>query len=61
MDLLFPADSPGGTMICADISIAEDDLTEGDETFLLFLSLPADSSNLGVVLGNDITTVTING
>ena len=55
--LEFPAGSPEGTTRCLNITINEDTLIEGNETFSVMLTLI--STELGVTMGNSITTVTI--
>ena len=51
--LTFPAESTD--MQCADITITDDDVFEGDETFTLTI----DVTTPGVTEGNNTTTVTI--
>ena len=53
--LEFPAESDDGATQCIDVSIMEDTVFEGDETFTVTLS----STNPRVMLENDETTVTI--
>ena len=55
--LEFPAGSPEGTARCSNITINEDTLVEGSETFSVMLTLI--SMELGVTMGNSVTTVTI--
>ena len=51
--LIFPAESTD--MQCADITITDDDVFEGDETFTVTI----DVTTPGVKEGNNMTTVTI--
>ena len=51
--LTFPAESTD--MQCASITITDDDVFEGDETFTVTI----DVTTPGVMEGNNITTVTI--
>ena len=51
--LTFPAESTD--MQCADITITDDDVFEGDETFTVTI----DVTTPGVMQGNNMTTVTI--
>ena len=53
----FPAMSNDGDTLCLTIDIFEDRLVEGDENFLVKMSL--DSIDQGVVLGDSETVVTI--
>ena len=51
--LTFPAESTD--MQCADITITDDDVFEGDETFTVTI----DVATFDVMEGNTMTTVTI--
>ena len=53
--ITIPADSSGEH--CANISITNDDLFEGDETFTVTLAVTNPSS--GVTLDNNMTEITI--
>ena len=54
MDLVFTAGSSYG---CMDVAIYDDSLFEGNETFTVTLTLNQPSYT--VVLGNNMTTITI--
>ena len=53
--LTFPTGSVAGDMQCVNISIVDDFLFEGDETFTVSLTV----TTPGVMEGNTSTTVTI--
>ena len=57
MTLTFPAGSTDGDMIqCIDVSIEDDTVLEGEETFTVTLTTP----ETYMMLGNDQTEVTIS-
>ena len=53
--LVFVSQSTNSATRCADISITDDDVFEGDQTFIVTLTTPDTS----VVLGSTDTVVTI--
>ena len=53
--LTFPTGSVAGDMLCVNISIVNDVLFEGDETFTVLLTV----NTAGVSEGNAVTIVTI--
>ena len=53
--LTFNATSPDGDMRCTNITIDDDTLIEGDETFTVDLTVTTPD----VMMGNAMTTVTI--
>ena len=54
MNLTFPISSMDTDTECLNITIMEDTLVEGEETFTVTLT-----TGLGVTTGTDVTTVTI--
>ena len=53
--LMFPAGSANTTVQCVNITITDDDIFEGDETFTVGLTV----NTSGVMEGNTITAITI--
>jgi hypothetical protein len=51
----FTSGSPDGATKCVDIRILDDDALEGEQTFTLTLT----TSDPDVMLGNNVTTITI--
>ena len=58
MNLTFPAHSNDGDIQCLNISILDDALVEGSETFTVILSVPT-TTGLVVTTENSMTTITI--
>lgn len=56
-NLTFPANSSSGDMECLNVTIIEDTLLEGDETFTVSLELL--TIGKGVQLGNSVVVVSI--
>ena len=55
IDLVFTAGTSNGTLQCINVTIIDDSLVESNETF----SVTMTTSNSVVVLGNNLTTITI--
>ena len=57
MNFMFAAGSTNEAQNCLDVTIDEDVLVEGSETFIVTLTLG--TTGVGVTLANSMTTVTI--
>ena len=55
MDIIFPEGSMDGDTLCINISITDDMTLEGDETFIVTLTV----SSGDIIEENNMTTITI--
>jgi hypothetical protein len=54
MDVVFPTGTSNGAMQCVSVTITDNSVVEGDETFTVSLT-----TSSTVALGNAMTTITI--